>query len=241
MPAAYAQGKSLQLIVWTGSDEVTLATKYGPACGRSYPFSSSFESDMQELATIFSGSGPLYVSMFTEFQTYPCKDNIWQGNENYFSALKDQYRVAQRIFKTYAPNAQLSLTWGGWQGSWDDPGRGGGASLLPHFADVMNASDFQSFQAMDSHSNVADIKTMTRLLHGYGVGAHNKVMVAHYKPDNQSQVTWQTDLDAIFVPDVMAGLQQNGLFAFSFMDEQNINASEASYQQAKQIVSTYGQ
>lgn len=240
IPTAYASGKSLHLIVWAGDEEIPITTKYGPACGRSYPFSSTFESDMKELATIYGGSGPLYVSMFTEFQTYPCKDNAWQDNENYFRALKDQYVIAQQIFKSIDPNAQVSLTWGGWQGSWDDKAKGGGASLLPHFADVMNTSDFQSFQAMDSKSNLQDIQTMTHLLHGYGSGANSKVMVAHYKPDNQSQNTWQSDLNSIFTPNIVASLQQDGLFAFSFMDEKNINASEDSYQQAKQIVQTYG-
>ncbi len=234
IPQAYAAGYSLHLIVWTGDSEQNITTKYGPACGRPYPLSAGFTSDMQQLATAYKGTGPLYVSLFTEFQTYPCQDNNWLGSENYYMALKDQYLATMQIFHQYAPNSKVSLSWGGWQASYDDPAKGGGKSLFPYFADVMSASDFQSFQAMDSTSNLADITDMTEILHAYG-----PVMLAHYKPDNGSQATWDADMDIIFTPSNMAQLQQNGLFAFSFMDNVNMNSSEAAYQKAKTIVQTY--
>lgn len=237
IPAAYASGKSLHIIVWTGDDETNFTTKYGPACGRSYPFSAVFADDMKQLADIYNGNGPLYVSMFTEFQTYPCQDNNWQGSENYYTALKDQYRLAQQIFHEHAPNAKLALSWGGWQASWDDPARGGGKSMFGHFADILNSSDFQSFQAMDSMSNTKSITEMTHQLHAYGNGA---VMLAHYKPDNGSQIVWQKDMASVFTPNILTDLKQNGLFAFSFMDEKNINATEESFQEAKAIVTQNG-
>ncbi len=258
IPKAYAEGNSLHLIVWTGDEERQIDTKYGSACGRGYPLSAGFADDMKQLATTFNGSGTLYVSMFTEFQTYPCEDNMWQGSANYYRALQDQYRLAQSIFKAAAPNSKISLTWGGWQAAWDDQDRGGGRSLMPHFADVMRTSDFQSFQAMDSSSNVAHINDMTRLLHAYGVDTKkslrqsiesmdrhvglidsSNVMVAHYKPDNSNQNTWESDLSQIFAPANLAQLKSNGLFAFSFMDEKNVNATEASFQQARQAIETY--
>lgn len=238
IPGVYAKGYALHLVIWTDKPEGEITTKYGPACGRSYPFSETFAADMRELSAIYRGSGPLYVSMFTEFQTFPCKDNTWQGNENYYRALMDQYRLARDIFKSDAPNSQVSLTWGGWQARWDDPRQGGGRSLIPHFADVMNASDFQSFQAMDSSTNVKDIIDMSGILHAYGDG---RVMIAHYKPDNVSQATWNQDMTTLFTPTTVEKLSSNGVFSFSFMDEVNINANEASYQQAKNIVLTYGQ
>lgn len=238
IPNAYAAGYSLHLVVWSDKPETDLTTKYGPACGREYPLSDRFASDMRELATIYRGAGTLYVSMFSELQTFPCQDNTWQGSENYYRALMDQYRLARDLFKTHAPNSQVSLTWGGWQAQWDDPGRGGGSSLIPHFADVLNISDFQSFQAMGSEDNVRDISAMTKLLHRYGNG---RVMIAHYKPDNGSQATWNRDMTNIFTASNVDALTANGLFAFSFMDGHNLNANEASYQQAKNIVLTYGQ
>jgi hypothetical protein len=240
VPQSYATGKSLHLIVWASDEERQISTKYGIACGRAYPLSDRFADDMRQLAETFRGNadGPaLYVSMFTEFQTYPCQDNTWSGNENYYRALQDRYRLAQSIFKQTAPNSQVSLTWGGWQASWDDPAQGSGRSLIPRFADVMNGSDFQSFQAMDSTGkNMQHISDMTRLLHQYGNG---KVMVAHFKPDNRSQAVWAGDMTRVFTPATFAALRANGLFAFSFMDETNINASEDSYVYTRDTVRAY--
>lgn len=237
IPQTYAEGYSHHVIVWTGGEEQQFTSRYGQACGRTYPFSQTFAADMEQLARTFNGSGTLYVSMFTEFQTYPCQDNIWNGNENYYRALKDQYRLAMDIFHTHAPNSKVSLTWGGWQAAWDDRGQGGGRSLIPHFADVMNKSDFQSFQAMDSvGDNPRHIADMTRILHGYGNG---RVMVAHFKPDNGSQSAWRRDMNGIFTPPMMQQLRKDGLFAFSFMDEKNMNASLTDYQLARQAVGSY--
>jgi hypothetical protein len=78
VPRAYAAGYSLHLILYTGDAEGPIATPHGQACGRRYPLSGRFLDDMRRLARIFAGpaGGPrLYVSLFTEFQTYPCSDN----------------------------------------------------------------------------------------------------------------------------------------------------------------------
>jgi len=114
-------------------------------------------------------------------------------------------------------------------------GQGGGRSLFKHFADVMNTSDFQSFQAMAGTGNVAIVTDMTKALHPYSGG----VMIAHYKPDNGSQSTFNVDMRDIFTPASMAVLQQNGLFAFSFMDTNNMNSSETAYQAVKKIIESY--
>lgn len=240
---AYVNGKAMHLIVWTGGPEKQIRTSYGPACGRNYPFSASFEDDMRQLAEIFAGrrdGPPLYVSMFTEFQTYPCQDNNWRGSENYYRGLQDRYLKAQDIFHAHAPNSQVSLTWGGWQADWDDPAKGGGKSLIPHFSEAMNRSEFQSFQAMDSRSNRRHMADMSRILGSYGPGGGKKVMVAHFKPDSGSQTVWSQDLSAIFEEPFIAQLKRNGLFAFSFMDETNINASSQSYNQTRDIIQEFG-
>jgi hypothetical protein len=237
VPEAYASGRAMHLIVWTGDPEVQLSTAYGPACGRSYPLSDRFIGDMQKLATTFAGAAngpPLYVTMFTEFQTYPCADNEWDKATNYYLALKDQYRKAQAAFKSLAPNARVSLGWGGWQASWDSPGTGGGRSLFPHFADVMKASDFQSFQAMDSKSNVTAVRDMTKALAAYG-----PVMLAHYKPDNGSAATFEADLKAMFTDSFIAEITGDGLFAFSFMDNNNLSNSAAMQQLALATVKAH--
>jgi hypothetical protein len=80
VPGAYADGYALHLVVFSNGPEAPLGTAYGPACGRAYPLSSRFVGDMAQLAQTFAGSGPLYVTLFTELQTYPCADNAWVGS-----------------------------------------------------------------------------------------------------------------------------------------------------------------
>src|SRR4051812_38725508 len=158
----YAANYSLHVIVFTDGPEVQLSTAYGSACGRPYPLSDRFLNDMRQLAQTFAGAAqgpPLYVTLFTEFQTYACKDNAWNPDAQsnaYYRALKDRYRETLAVFHQNAPNANVALGWGGWQTRFDDPATGAGRSMFPYFADVLRTSDFQSFQAMQSDSNIAD-------------------------------------------------------------------------------------
>ncbi|WP_462203031.1 hypothetical protein [Frankia sp. CcWB3] len=223
IPEVYHSGHGIHLVVWLdGTGSVgTFQTSHGPACGREYPLSGAFLADARELASIFAGpaNGPaLYVTLFTELQTYPCQSNEWAATPettNYYRALQDRYLATQEIFHAGAPNARVSLGWGGWQSRWDDPVKGGGRSLITHFADVLRASDFQSFQAMGNDSNAADVRNMTKLLGQYG-----PVMVAHFK--SGSQAVWDADMHALLAGDEARKLSLDGLFAFSFMDQSNI-------------------
>ncbi len=236
---AYGAGYALHLIVYTGDSEGPIATLYGEACGRRYPLSSRFLDDMRQLARVFAGaaSGPrLYISLFTEFQTYPCSDNAWNANpaaNAYYRALKARYLAALAIFHQLAPNARVSLSWGGWQTRWDDHATGAGRSLFRHFADVMRVSDFQSFQAMATDSNVNDIRAMVRTL-----GVYGPVMLAHYKPDNGSGTVFEADLRAILTDRYLADVTDDGLFAMSFMDGTNLAAGDP-YEFVRRAVRRY--
>ena len=234
----YAAGRSLHLIVWTGGAETSIATAYGTACGREYPLSARFIDDIKAVAGALSGSGRLYVTLFTEFQTFPCADNAWNadaGANAYYRALKDRYLEARQAIRSVAPNAWVSLGWGGWQARWDDPPKGGGRSMFQYFGDVMAASDFQSFQAMQSDSNVNDVRAMTRTL-----GAWGPVMLAHYKPNGGSQSTFDADTSAMLNAAFLNEMRGYGLFAWGFMDQANMNASETTYQRVREAVSLYG-
>jgi hypothetical protein len=241
VPRAYAAGYSLHLIVFSGDAEGPIGTRYGQACGRPYPLSGRFLDDMERLARIFAGAagGPrLYVSLFTEFQTYPCADNAWSADPAataYYRALKDRYRATMAIFHRRAANARVSLSWGGWQARWDDPATGAGRSLFRYFADVLAASDFQSFQAMATDGNTGDIRAMARIL-----GAHGPVMLAHYKPDNGSGAVFEADLRAILTDRYLAEVTRHGLFAMSFMDGANLAASSELHALARAGVRRYG-
>jgi hypothetical protein len=197
---------------------------------------------MQKLAGVYAGrraGPPLYVTLFTEFQTYPCRDNAWapdRATVNYYRALKDQYRSAVAIFRRRARNSRVSLGWGGWQARWDDPGVGGGRSIFRHFADVMRASDFQSFQAMEGKSNVGDVLRMTRALGRYG-----RVLLAHYKPDEgSSQATFNSDLTRMLTDGYLRKATRRGLFGFSFMDDDYLDADPGIAQFVRKAIARYG-
>jgi hypothetical protein len=241
VPRAYAAGYSLHLIVYTGDAEGPIATPHGQACGRRYPLTGRFLDDMRRLARIFAGpvGGPsLYVSLFTEFQTYPCSDNAWSADPAataYYRTLKDRYLATQTIFHQLAPNSRVSLSWGGWQARWDDRATGAGRSLFRHFADLLRASDFQSFQAMATDTNTADIRAMVRTL-----GAYGPVMLAHYKPDNGSGAVVAADLRAVLTDRYLADVTRHGLFAMSFMDGTSLAASSGLHEFVREAVRRYG-
>jgi hypothetical protein len=241
VPRAYAAGYALHLIVFGDIPESQLATKYGTACGRPYPLSDRFLGDMRQLAQTYAGAAqgpPLYIMLFTEFQTYARKDNAWNPdaqNNAYYRALKDRYIETLAVFHQNAPNAKVSLGWGGWQTRFDDPSTGAGRSMFAYFADVMRASDFQSFQAIQSDSNAADVRAMTHVLGTYG-----PVMLAHYKPNNGSAATFEQDLRAMLTDAYLADVTSAGLFAWSFMDTKNLDSSRTVYQLVKDAVVRYG-
>lgn len=249
-PGIYAAGKAMHLVIWDGyprpgtpggSPDGIVQTKYGPVCGEAYPLSREFQTDMVQLAKNTGGAAagpPLYVSMFTEFQTYPCREdgNYWDTGQAYYRALKDAYLEAKDTFHHYAPNSRVALTWGGWAATFDDPARGGGRSMLPYFKDVMDDSDFQSFQAMGNHENVDQTTWMVRTLHGYGNGLS---LLAHYKPDNNSPATYDADMAGFFNDAKIAELKANGLFGFSFMEDSMFSGNEARFQQAKAAIIKY--
>jgi hypothetical protein len=196
---------------------------------------------MQQLAQTYAGDRngpPLYVTLFTEFQTYACTDNAWNPNAEtiaYYRALKDRYMEALAVFHQHAPNAKVSLGWGGWQTRFDNPSTGAGRSMFQYFDDVMRASDFQSFQAMQSDGNVEDVRAMTHLL-----GAYGPVMLAHYKPDNSSASTFEQDLRTMLTDTYLADVTTAGLFAWSFMDSKNLDGSASVYQLVKDAIGRYG-
>lgn len=231
IPSLYARGYVLQLVVWSGGPQVHFNTAYGPACGLPYPVSPQFLQDMIPLAKTFQGNGPLYVSLFAEFSTYTCQNNDWVGNENYYMALKDQYRAALIIFHTYAPNSHVSICWGSWLGRYDDPHVIGGRSFMNKFSDIMSISDFQSFQSMETDSNVADVLNMTTILHRWG-----KVLLSYYW---SSPATFNADVHAMFTDTYMANVMADGLFGFGFMTNQNLSAPNSPFLFVKNAVIRY--
>lgn len=236
IPRLYKNKYTVHLITWTDLPEKDIQTPHGPACGRPYPVSDQVVEDMKQLAQIYNGDGPMYVTLFTEFQTFTCTDNNWTGNENYFNTLKENFRKIKDNFHKYAPRSKVGISWGGWQSRYDDPVNKGGKSLFPYFADILKESDFTAFQAMESDTNVQEILDMTKIL-----GAYKKpVMLSHYKPSNGSNTVFDNDMKKIFTDEIMRKLINDGLFAMSYMDDELINRSETSYQLVKNGIIKYG-
>jgi hypothetical protein len=74
---------------------------------------------------------------------------------------------------------------------------------------------------------------MTKLLGQYG-----PVMVAHFK--SGSQAAWDADMHALLAGDEVRKLSLDGLFAFSFMDQSNINFSPQALATARGAVQSHG-
>jgi hypothetical protein len=230
IPRAYAAGYALHLIQWASDSQTSkISTRYGTACGRAYPLSPQFLQDMTQLAQIFRGPprSRLYVTLFTEFQTYACSEDAWSADPQstaYFMALKDQYRAALKIFHTLAPNSAVSLGWGGWQTEWNAPTTGGGRSLFDHFADVLKESDFESFEVINTSREAADLPGMASELGRFG-----PVMLAYYRPDGEGTPVASADLKAFLSQASLSRLTRSRLFAISFMDDRFMGTNSASF------------
>lgn len=226
---AYAKGFALHLITWTQLPEASFSTPHGIACGRAYPLSSRWPDDMAALAAQFRG-GAFYMTLLTEFQTYPCIDNSWVNGQAYYETMKDQYRLAYTKIKATNPQAQVSIGWGGWQMNTDH-------SLDHRFDDI--PQDFQSFQAMHGVSNVADIRAMTDFLAA-------PVMLAHHMPDGDANdpatrnATFKADWQTLATDASIADLVADGLFAWSIVNDVGWSDDPETFNLVVSAIRTYG-
>ena len=240
VPHDYTAGYDMHLIVWSGESRTTFSTPWGTACGKAYPVSQGFLGDMERLARIFRppSGRKLFVTMFTELQTYACSGNEWSGSPQttaYYEALKSQYTAAMGIFHRLAPGSQVSLGWGGWQARWNGRATGAGKSLFKHFAGVMRASDFESFQMMNSTTDTTDILAMTKQLHHYG-----PVMLAYYQPPEGNVSVSREHVKAVLAPAFLERLTGLGLFSMAFTKEDFFKNDPASLGAVEEAVRGFG-
>jgi hypothetical protein len=240
VPRDYAAGYDMHLIVWSGESRSTFSTPFGTACGKAYPVSAAFLSDMERLARIFrpSSGRTLYVTLFTELQTYACNGNEWSGSSQttaYYEALKSQYTAAMSIFHRLAPGSMVSLGWGGWQARWNGPATGAGRSLFKHFAGVMRASDFESFQMLSSETDTADILAMTQQLKRYG-----PVMLAYYRPPEGGVTVTREHLKSVLAPAFLEKLTHLRLFSMAFVSEEWFASDATSLGVVQEAVKNFG-
>ena len=241
VPRTYASGRAMHLIVWTDDPEVPLNTTYGPACGRAYPLSDRFLGDMTTLAQTFAGAAggpPLYVTLFTEFQTYACTDNAWAATPaatNYYKALKDQYLEGARRLPPVRPElAKVSLGWGGWQAE---------LRLARHRRGPV---DVPPLRRRDARLGLPELPSHAVRHQRPGHHRHDhdpgRLRPGHARP-LQAQQRLAGDVRrrrARLLTDAsLADLTGKGLFAMSFMDDANLAAEPAIEQFVAAAVNRY--
>jgi hypothetical protein len=177
---------------------------------------------MRELAEIFAGKAdgpPLYVTVFNEVNAMACGDDGYYENSAatraYYRALKDRYLEVRNIFHSGAQNARVGLGWAGWQSDMDDnPQLGGGPSMFDHFADVLALSDFNSVMCKEPEGNVEDARQTVAAL-----GTYAPVMMGAYANKDVPPDVVDKDLRTLLTSGSIAGLVDDGLFAWNFNRE----------------------
>ena len=200
---AYAAGDAIELVVWLADDP-------------QYAISERFQSDIRLLTTLHKGSGPhygpLYIVLFTEFETYQ------DGDPAYQVALLNAYRRAIGVIHDEYGGARVALGFGGyaWDGVHD-------RDLAP-FRDEIAVSDFVAVQQMqpcddqiDGRSVAVDkVRAAVRQLGGFG----KLVMVSHFKlwgDTGCQRAAFERFATEVFTATSLANLVRDGLFAWGFM------------------------
>lgn len=197
----YAAGGAVELIVWLDDDP-------------QYAISERFQSDIRVLTRLHRGPGPLYVVLFTEFETYQGGDAAYQ------TSLLDAYRRAVLAIHQEDRAARVALGFGGyaWDGVQD-------RDLTP-YRDAIAASDFLAVQQMQACDGVVDaaarLRGSVRQLGRFG----KPVMISHFKlwgeKACQRKALERFTAD-VFTTTSLRELTRAGLFAWCFMADDYIN------------------
>lgn len=211
MSNLYQRGDALELVVWLADEP-------------SYAISPQFLTDLTKLIEVFKGNGPyygpMYVILFTEFETY-------SNDPGYDQQLRSEYLAAVKLIHSTYDQAYVSLGFGGYDWNIGTPVRD-----LSFWEPAIAASDFTAFQAMQDQASemgngeniiVPEIQDAVSQLGQYG----KPVMISHFKlwgdPGGASS-TFAQVVAQLFSPSSLDQLRREGLFAVGFMDDQYISA-----------------
>jgi hypothetical protein len=226
MSNLYQAGKALELVVWLADEP-------------SYAVSPQFLSDLQRLIAIFKGNGPyygpLYVVLFTEFETY-------SDQPGYDVELRSAYMAAVKEIHAAYDDAYVALGFGGYVWSAATPVRD-----LNFWAPAIAASDFTAFQAMQDQGSkgsdgenivVPEIEDAVHQLGQYG----KPVMISHFKlwgdPTGASS-TFAQVASKLLGTSELAKLTREGLFAWDFMDDQYLNDPGPGLHTVEPLIAKY--
>jgi len=237
VPAAYADGFALHLVVADDSEYADLDTEFGPGCGRPYPLSDRFLDDATRLAETFAGgpdSPPLFVSVFEGVETTGCGGAgmlVDEPTTAYYRALLDRYVEVREIFHRLAPNALVSLGWRSAQATYDEPAIGGGLSMFEHVADTMRLSDFVTVSMDGDADNVQDLQTAVKAL-----GRYAPVLVTYYGSARFAERDLRVMLTDTFLGEATAA----GVFAWIFDTDAALAASSEAHHLVTDAITHYG-
>lgn len=205
----YAAGGVVELVVWLDDDP-------------DYAISERFTADLRLLTRLHKGPGPhhgpLYVVLFTEFETYRGGDPAYQAS------LLAAYRRAVGVIHQEYDRARVALGFGGY--GWD----GVQERDLAPYRDAIAASDFLAVQLMEPcegeengpGNGVFRVRASVRQLGRLG----KPVMLSHFKlygPEDCQRAAFERFTAEMFTTASLGGLARDGLFAWSFMADDYIN------------------
>ena len=202
---AYRRGSRSISSFGTAVPKRRLQTPHGPACGRAYACRARFSTTCAFLlARLRAPAGPLYVTLFAEFETYPCLDNAWSPGPSDDGVLRDA--------QGSVPRGAGDLPGGGTErsrvarvgrlaGEWSDPRSAAAVRSSGTSRTSCGSSGFQSFQSLEAPDAIRHATAMTRVLGRYG-----PVMLAFYKPAGATPAAQRAALSSFLSPANLAAL-----------------------------------
>ncbi|HEX6981650.1 MAG TPA: hypothetical protein VF181_02715 [Balneolaceae bacterium] len=226
MAELYHEGYAQELVIWLNDYP-------------QYAISENFQADLKELIQIFKGNGPdygpLYVVLFTEYETY-------SNDPVYYLKLKDAFLQSIEMIKQVYGKAQVAIGIGGYGWSGIEH-----RELKDWEVEALRAGDFIAVQAHQHVSNMDLLITQTRdaieQLSSFG----KPIMLSHFRiykgeddPAGMTEQAFQYFIDEMFTEESMAALVEDGLFAWNFFWDDYINEPGRAYQSMRNVVRTYG-
>jgi hypothetical protein len=221
----FAAGHAVELVVWLADDP-------------DYAISDQFQADIRTLTRLHKGPeshhGPLYIVLFSEFETYH------GGDPAYRTKLMDAYRRAVVVIHDEYDRARVALGLGGyaWDGTRD-------RDLTPYREEIA-VSDFtavQQMQACDNEANgesiaVTKIRSSVRQLGSFG----KPVMISHFKlwGGTSCQLSaFDQFAEEMFTTASLGSLTRDGMFAWNFMADHYINDASRVYDAVRARIKPY--
>lgn len=218
----YGKGYALELVVWLADEP-------------NYAISPDFQHDAALLARIFRGNGPnygpLYVVLFTEFETY-------SRDSTYFTKLEKSFVSARDTIRAVYPGARVALGFGGY--GWSGVKH---RNLKKWEINAIKKGDFIAVQEMHYASNldimISQVRNSVRQLGTYG----KPIMISHFK------FSWKKGEPSSLPSDVFGRfvrkmlnwrmldtLTSEGLFAWDFMNDHYINDPGPGYETIQTVI-----